>query len=225
MRRDQRGPEPAEPSRSGRLRQHTVMILRPPDRADTAARARLDDIESAIDALSNQRVKVGSAVSEGRSTKVPGAFDEGTSVQSVVTSLRPVADALGAVRKSDLLVVDLSTLRVDDLDQMGIGMSAALVRRADMFLCSSEGDRDYWLGALAGFGRVDVSRYRYDRRLRMLIEVFPSGVSSVDPKCAFFRFLTCPSDWFNSRRAAPEAPTAKRRRRWSTRSSGLQYGR
>jgi glycosyltransferase involved in cell wall biosynthesis len=61
--------------------------------------------------------------------------------------------------------------------------SAAVVRvlneqieRADFMLCSSEKQRDFWLGQLAGVGRINPATYDQDATLRTLLSVVPFGV-------------------------------------------------
>ncbi len=48
--------------------------------------------------------------------------------------------------------------------------------RADFFLCASEKQRDFWLGQLAGQGRVNPFTYDQDQSLRDLIDVAPFGI-------------------------------------------------
>ena len=43
----------------------------------------------------------------------------------------------------------------------------------DAFICASERQRDLWLGALAGLGRLDADGYAADPSLRRLIDVVP----------------------------------------------------
>ena len=55
------------------------------------------------------------------------------------------------------------------------------LRRADFALCASEKQRDFWLGQLAGQGRVNASVYDEDETLRRLIEVAPFGIDDEPP--------------------------------------------
>ena len=48
---------------------------------------------------------------------------------------------------------------------------------ADFFLCASERQRDFWLGALHTAGRVNPRTYAADPTLRSLIDVVPFGLS------------------------------------------------
>jgi len=54
--------------------------------------------------------------------------------------------------------------------------------RADFFLCASERQRDYWLGALSMANRINPFTYERDPALRRLIDVVPFGVSSEPPR-------------------------------------------
>lgn len=51
----------------------------------------------------------------------------------------------------------------------------------DFFLCASERQRHFWLGQLAGLGRVNAYTYSRDSELDSLIAVAPFGISSTDP--------------------------------------------
>jgi glycosyltransferase involved in cell wall biosynthesis len=55
------------------------------------------------------------------------------------------------------------------------------IRRADWFLCASDRQRDFWLGALASLGRVNPATYDADPTLRSLIDVVPFGVADEPP--------------------------------------------
>lgn len=51
----------------------------------------------------------------------------------------------------------------------------------DFFVCASEKQRDFWLGQLAGIGRLNPYVYDRDPTLRTLIDVVPFGISSELP--------------------------------------------
>jgi GT2 family glycosyltransferase/glycosyltransferase involved in cell wall biosynthesis len=55
------------------------------------------------------------------------------------------------------------------------------LRSCDFFICASEKQRDFWLGQLAGAGRLNPHVYDRDPTLRSLIDVVPFGVSSEPP--------------------------------------------
>lgn len=51
----------------------------------------------------------------------------------------------------------------------------------DFFLCASERQRFFWLGQLAGLGRVNASTYSRDEDLNSLIAIAPFGMTTLDP--------------------------------------------
>ena len=53
--------------------------------------------------------------------------------------------------------------------------------RGDFFLCASGKQRDFWLGQLAGMGRINHATYDDDENLRSLIATVPFGVSDSEP--------------------------------------------
>ena len=53
--------------------------------------------------------------------------------------------------------------------------------RGDFFLCASERQRDFWLGQLAGLGRLNPVAYEDDETLRSLIDVVPFGLPDAPP--------------------------------------------
>ncbi len=55
------------------------------------------------------------------------------------------------------------------------------LRRADYVLCASEKQRDFWLGQLAGQGRVNPAVYDEDHSLDSLIGVVPFGIANDQP--------------------------------------------
>jgi GT2 family glycosyltransferase/glycosyltransferase involved in cell wall biosynthesis len=54
--------------------------------------------------------------------------------------------------------------------------------RGDFFLCASDRQRPFWLGQLAGLGRLNPATYEDDPDLRGLIDVVPFGLSSSPPR-------------------------------------------
>lgn len=57
----------------------------------------------------------------------------------------------------------------------------AQLARGDFFVCASERQRTFWLGQLAGLGRINPATYVGDPMLEGLIGVAPFGISSTDP--------------------------------------------
>jgi GT2 family glycosyltransferase len=56
------------------------------------------------------------------------------------------------------------------------------LERGDFFLCASERQRMFWLGQLAGLGRINPRTYDNDPDLKHLISVVPFGLSSKPPE-------------------------------------------
>ena len=54
----------------------------------------------------------------------------------------------------------------------------------DAFICASERQRDFWLGALATLGRLDGNEHKRDASLRQLIDVVPFGIDVNPPAAA-----------------------------------------
>ena len=54
--------------------------------------------------------------------------------------------------------------------------------RADYFLCASDKQRDFWLGQLAGVGRINPASYDRDESLDSLVTVVPFGVEDEKPE-------------------------------------------
>ncbi|MEL4319009.1 glycosyltransferase family 4 protein [Leifsonia sp. YIM 134122] len=52
----------------------------------------------------------------------------------------------------------------------------------DYFLCASELQRNFWLGQLAGVGRVNPYTYQQDNDLDRLIGIAPFGIAAVEPE-------------------------------------------
>ena len=56
------------------------------------------------------------------------------------------------------------------------------LRSADFLICAGEKQRDFWLGMLAGVGRINPYTYRQDPTLRRLIDVVPFGLPEDPPQ-------------------------------------------
>jgi glycosyltransferase involved in cell wall biosynthesis len=74
----------------------------------------------------------------------------------------------GHPRWDDLVKASSATLN----DQLG---------RADFLICASEEQRSFWLGQLAGIGRVNPAIYDHDHTYRSFIGVVPFGLSDEPP--------------------------------------------
>jgi GT2 family glycosyltransferase len=55
------------------------------------------------------------------------------------------------------------------------------LQRGDFFLCASPKQRDFWLGQLAGLGRINPDTYDDDENLESLIAVVPFGLNESPP--------------------------------------------
>lgn len=52
---------------------------------------------------------------------------------------------------------------------------------ADLSVCASERQRDYWLGRFCALGRLTPEMYKFDRSFRKLIDVVPFGMPAAKP--------------------------------------------
>jgi len=58
------------------------------------------------------------------------------------------------------------------------------LRRADFFLCASERQRDFWLGALLMANRINPYTYDDDESLNRLVSVVPFGLPDAEPQAS-----------------------------------------
>ena len=63
-----------------------------------------------------------------------------------------------------------------------LGALVEQLRLGDFFVCASEKQRDYWLGALTTAGRINPYTHAQDHLLRRLIDVAPFGITSEPAK-------------------------------------------
>ena len=80
--------------------------------------------------------------------------------------------------------MNLEALESENADQLvpyTTKLLRAQVARGDFFFCASERQRDYWIGMLAGAGRVTSASYRADPDLRQLVDVVPFGIPGKPP--------------------------------------------
>jgi hypothetical protein len=100
------------------------------------------------------------------------------------------------VGSDKILVADVyDPMHLEQLEQardLGPGGRALAVRettrilneqlaRADLALCASEKQRDFWLGQMAAQGRVNATVYDEDATLRSLLTVVPFGIDDTPP--------------------------------------------
>jgi glycosyltransferase involved in cell wall biosynthesis len=72
-------------------------------------------------------------------------------------------------------------LRLQDHQGLARAMNDQLLL-GDFFICASEEQRNYWLGALSALNRVNPQTYDADPTLRALIDVVPFGLPDVPPR-------------------------------------------
>ena len=61
-----------------------------------------------------------------------------------------------------------------------LGVLNAQIDQGDFFICASEVQRDFWIGALHSRGRINPRTYAADPTLRRLIDVVPFGLPDHD---------------------------------------------
>jgi glycosyltransferase involved in cell wall biosynthesis len=72
------------------------------------------------------------------------------------------------------------TRHAEEVELQHLALRVAL-ETGNAFLCASERQRDLWLGALAGAGRIDPDTYRADPTFRGLVAVVPFGIEPTPP--------------------------------------------
>jgi glycosyltransferase involved in cell wall biosynthesis len=68
-----------------------------------------------------------------------------------------------------------------DLQKPQIALALAYLR-GDFFICASERQRNWWLGTLEAYGRVNQYTFNEDPSLRCLVDVVPSGIPKSKPQ-------------------------------------------
>ena len=86
-----------------------------------------------------------------------------------------------ALENLQLLADQGMGLRVKDHQSLMQAINTQLLQ-GDFFICASEEQRDYWLGALSALNRVNPQTYDADPRLRALIDVVPFGLPDEPPQ-------------------------------------------
>lgn len=76
---------------------------------------------------------------------------------------------------------DLPMARKMGVHEHDLGVVVDQLRQADFFICASERQRDYWLGALSMVNRVNPQSYAQDATLRRLIDVVSFGLPAAAP--------------------------------------------
>ena len=70
----------------------------------------------------------------------------------------------------------------EGLHNVGVATFNDLFALGDFFICASEKQRDYWLGALSAANRVNPDTYQTDPTLRQLLATVPFGLPSQPPQ-------------------------------------------
>jgi glycosyltransferase involved in cell wall biosynthesis len=94
----------------------------------------------------------------------------------MITSRPGVAEAFAAVRTVEADISDpiVSAIEADAAGVLGVQNTQLVL--GDFFICASERQRDFWIGALHTAGRINPRTYAGDPTLRSLIDVVPFGV-------------------------------------------------
>jgi hypothetical protein len=94
----------------------------------------------------------------------------------MITSRRGVADAFAAslAVKTEPAKVDVRALEIDAAGVLAVQNTQLAL--GDFFICASERQRDFWIGALHTAGRINPRTYAEDPTLRSLIDVVPFGL-------------------------------------------------
>ncbi|HEX2180235.1 MAG TPA: glycosyltransferase family 4 protein, partial [Actinomycetota bacterium] len=108
--------------------------------------------------------------------------------QGFIMHHRPVVGESGKILVADLYdpfhLENLEMFRQDDagkrnnIFESDLEVITAQLKNCDFFICASEKQRDFWLGQLAGAGRLNPHVYDRDPTLRSLIDVVPFGLPS-----------------------------------------------
>jgi glycosyltransferase involved in cell wall biosynthesis len=85
-----------------------------------------------------------------------------------------------AIDGYDPVIVEMLAMGAGGIDAMQERLKEAYVV-GDFFICSSERQRDWWLGLLEANGRLNAENFRADPSLRNLIDVVPFGLPDETP--------------------------------------------
>ncbi len=118
----------------------------------------------------------------------PSLIDQHLPAVDVVIAHGRVLDQFPQVEAADVpLVLDLADpVHLANLNRPGGDAAVEALnrqlRRADFVVCASGKQRDFWLGQLAGLGRVNPATFDQDSSLRSLVAVAPTGVPEQPPQ-------------------------------------------
>lgn len=109
-------------------------------------------------------------------------------VVSLYPSLLEVGKPLVLDLYIPLLLEELQRTRPESLSEQALFFdrlrrsTMTQLLSADLILCASEKQRDYWLGALSAVGRVNPYAHSQDPTFRHLVAVVPFGLPSQPPR-------------------------------------------
>jgi hypothetical protein len=109
-------------------------------------------------------------------------------VMSLYPSLRHIRSPLVLDLYIPLLLEELQRPRTGSLAEQAIFFerlrreTVAQIMAADFILCATEKQRDYWLGAMSAWGRVNPFSHADDPTLRRSIAVAPFGLPADPPR-------------------------------------------
>jgi glycosyltransferase involved in cell wall biosynthesis len=94
----------------------------------------------------------------------------------MLTSRPGVADALALARavKGETPEVNVRAIEIDAAGVLAVQNTQLVL--GDFFICASERQRDFWIGALHTAGRINPRTYAGDPTMRSLIDVVPFGL-------------------------------------------------
>jgi glycosyltransferase involved in cell wall biosynthesis len=99
----------------------------------------------------------------------------------MITSRRGVTDALAASAavKGKAAKLNVGAIETDAAGVLAVQNTQLAL--GDFFICASERQRDFWIGALHAVGRINPRTYAKDPTLRSLIDVVPFGLPDQRP--------------------------------------------
>lgn len=113
-------------------------------------------------------------------------------VSGLTFNFAPGLRALGVPLVLDLFIPiqleELQARSADSIDRQREHQASLLdaiyqqLQGGDFFLCASERQRDFWLGALAAAGRLTPDAYRVDATFRSLIDIVEFGIPNRAPE-------------------------------------------
>ncbi len=115
----------------------------------------------------------------------------------VILAMGPLVSQIDRLQRAGKpVIIDLSaSFELDELAKKGTDqktwLTVDIVNRhsmilqgvvGDFFICATERQRDFWMGALLAAGRVNSQTYSQDASLRQLIDVVPMGIPAEPPR-------------------------------------------